>query len=188
MTMAAFDPAPSSAGLVLLIAWGNDLRGDDGAGLYLAARLERRWRQQGLAVRRLVVPQPVPELAAAIAAPEVAAVVFVDTRVAGAGDDLSVAVTPLPPATDARPALGHHLDPALLLAYAALLREGPLPPAWLITAPGLVFDHGRGLSPAVRASLGRCWQEWEVGSGPLARLTAQLPRPETETTAPAPAG
>lgn len=177
MNPANPDPAPSAGDLILLVAWGNDLRGDDGAGLYLAARLEGRWRRLGLAVRRLAVLQLVPELAAAIAAPEVAAVVFVDTRVATAEGDLAVGVTPLTAATEAAPALGHHLDPASLLTYATLLREGPLPPAWLVTVPGLVFAHGRGLSRAVRASISRCWQAWEAGTGPLAQLTAQLPRP-----------
>lgn len=187
MNPANPDPAPSAGDLILLVAWGNDLRGDDGAGLYLAARLERRWRQLGLAVRRLAVLQLVPELAAAIAAPEVGAVVFVDTRVV-VGDDLTVEVRPLMEAAVVAPALGHHLDPAALLTYAALLREGPLPPAWLVTVPGLVFEHGRGLSRAVRASIGRCWQAWEAETGPLAQLTAQLPRPGKKAPGAAPMG
>jgi hydrogenase maturation protease len=176
MNMAAQDPAPSAGGVILLIAWGNDLRRDDGAGLYLAAQLERRWRRQGLTVRRLTVPQPVPELATAIAAPEVAAVVFVDTRVADAADEGRVGVMPLTAATAAAPILGHQLDPALLLAYAALLRAEPLPPAWLVTVPGFVFDHGRGLSPAVRAVIARCLEAWERDEGSLTPLTAWLRR------------
>ncbi len=167
----AWGPAPAVGGVILIIAWGNDLRGDDGAGRYLAARLQRRWQQQGLAVRRLAVPQLVPELAIEVAAAEVAAVVFVDTRLATAADP-NVRVTALT-SSETASALGHHLEPQTVLAYAALLRAEPLPPAWLVTVPGWVFAHGRRLSPATRTAIARFLDD---DQGTLTRLTAALQR------------
>jgi|GEM_PF-2924656 len=171
MSGMTWDPAPVVAGVILIIAWGNDLRGDDGAGRYLAVRLQRCWRQQGLAVRRLAVPQLVPELAVEVAAPGVAAVVFVDTHVATAAAP-DVRVRALASAETAA-VWGHHLDPRMVLAYAALLRAEPLPPAWLVTVPGWVFAHGRRLSPATRAAIARFLDD---DQGTLTRLTAAVQR------------
>lgn len=134
--------------MILIIACGNDLREDDGAGLLLAEQLERTWRSRLVDTRRIEVHQLTPELALEIARPEVATVVFVDTRAkpfcleAGehqvqepgrqaaprmaapatsrAGKPLrpAVKVDPLSADGASSPSLGHHLGPATLLAYA----------------------------------------------------------------------
>ena len=162
--------------MILLIAYGNPLRRDDGAGLRLAELMTRRWRAAGMPVRRLAVHQLTPELAAEIAEPDVAAVVFVDARAEPLVVDnpaaLAVAVTPLALPDAASPSLGHHIGPATLLAYAALLLDGrPAPPAWLVTTPGLDFEHGEGLSEAASVAVEAAFSG---ENQPLPRLTAEL--------------
>jgi hydrogenase maturation protease len=137
--------------MILLIAYGNPLRQDDGAGLRLAELMARRWQATGTPLRHLAVQQLTPELAVEIAAPDVKAVVFVDTRAATAPVG-PVETTPLGPPDTATPSLGHQFQPDVLLAYAALLLEDrPAPLAWLVTVPGVAFSHGEGLSDAAKA-------------------------------------
>jgi hydrogenase maturation protease len=138
--------------LILIIAYGNSLRQDDGAGLVLGCQLAQLWQGQDMAVRLVEVHQLMPELAAEIAQVDVTMVVFVDTRVVDpASDDLTLQLSAVLQA-DPSPGLGHHLDPGVLLLYASLL-YGHRPPAWLVTVPGVAFDHGEGLSPVSQAAL-----------------------------------
>lgn len=137
--------------MILIIAFGNDLREDDGAGLILAEAMERAWRAQGAPVRRIAVQQLAPELALEVAAPDVEAVVLVDARLATCHDDTEVVALSTAPA--AAPVIGHHVRPAVLQAYAAMMREGPLPPFWLVTVPGVAFGYGRGLSPSAQQAI-----------------------------------
>lgn len=144
--------------MILLIAYGNPLRRDDGAGLRLAEQMAERWQTAGTPVRHLAVQQLTPELAMEIAEPDVATVVLVDARAEdreAAKDSpakLAVVVTPLATPDAASPSLGHHLAPNVLLAYAALLLDGrPAPPAWLVTTPGVDFEHGESLSRTASA-------------------------------------
>jgi len=168
--------------MILLIAYGNPLRRDDGAGLRLAERMADRWQAAGTRLRHLAVQQLTPELAAEIAEPDVRAVVFVDTRaVAGAAAGRqhaasTVLVTPLAAPESASPSLGHHLGPAVLLAYAALLLDGrPAPPAWLATTPGVDLGHGEGLSPLAHAAIEAAFDD---DSQALPRLMAELAEQE----------
>ena len=150
--------------MILLIAYGNPLRQDDGAGLRLAERMARRWQEAGTPLRHLAVQQLTPELAVEIAERGVAAVVFVDARTAAGLAD-AVEITPLTPPEAATPSLGHHFQPGVLLAYAALLLEGrPAPPAWLVTVPGVAFGHGEGLSPTASAAIEAAFadNEWPL--------------------------
>ncbi|MCB0173868.1 MAG: hypothetical protein KDJ97_25330, partial [Anaerolineae bacterium] len=71
--------------MLLIIACGNSLRSDDGAGLIFAERLEYACRALDVMVERISVHQLLPELAADIAAEAVQAVVFIDTRLAAPG-------------------------------------------------------------------------------------------------------
>jgi Ni,Fe-hydrogenase maturation factor len=47
---------------ILVIAYGNPLRRDDGAGVALAKKLVRYWQKRGITARLLVVTQLTPEL------------------------------------------------------------------------------------------------------------------------------
>lgn len=164
--------------MILLIAYGNPLRQDDGAGLRLAERMAGRWQAAGTPLRSLAVHQLTPELAVEIAQPGVTAVVFVDARAVdrdAAVDDpaaLAVVVTPLAAPDAASPSLGHHLGPAVLLAYATLLLDGrPAPRAWLVTTPGVDFGHGEGLSQAASAAIEAAFNDQDQ---PLLRLINSL--------------
>lgn len=135
--------------MLLIIACGNSLRSDDGAGLIFAERLEYACRALDVMVERISVHQLLPELAADIAAETVRAVVFVDTRLAEPGD--LPALDPLSPQA-ASPSIGHHLTPPVLLLYAQALYHR-CPPAWQITVPGVNFDHGESLSETAQNAL-----------------------------------
>ncbi len=159
--------------MILLVAYGNPLRMDDGAGLRLAERMAQHWQEAGTPVRHVAVQQLAPELALEIAQPGVLAVVFVDAR-AEPPDQLSdgVVVTALGSDGAGSPSLGHHTEPDVLLAYATLLLDGrPAPPAWLVTAPGVDFDHGEQLSPPASAAIQAAFSQHDHG---LMRLLARL--------------
>jgi hydrogenase maturation protease len=138
--------------VILIIAYGNSLRRDDGAGLILGQKLEAALRRRELDVERIAVHQLTPDLALAVAADAVAAVVFVDARVAAAEDgQMDLLVHPLGAEPGAQ-SMGHHVGPSVILTYARLLYD-KCPPAWLLTAPGFDFDHGEGLSDAAERAL-----------------------------------
>jgi hydrogenase maturation protease len=138
--------------MILIIGYGNSLRGDDGAGLLLAERLEQAWQAHQIAVERLAVQQLMPELAWDIAREAVEAVLFVDTRVVAPGETEPGLQISLVEAPVLSPSLGHHLDPAVLLTYARLL-YGKTLPAWLVTVPGVDFEHGETLSQTAQQAL-----------------------------------
>lgn len=128
---------------LLIIAYGNELRRDDGAGLVLAEKLGTMLAAHGIAVHQLAVHQLLPELALIIANPMLDGVLFVDTVADRAINKIIFhALTD----TVADVALGHHLSPQTLLLYAARL-YGYCPPAWLAAIPGTDFGHGAGFSP-----------------------------------------
>ncbi|RIK32814.1 MAG: hydrogenase [Chloroflexi bacterium] len=135
---------------LFVIGYGNMLRRDDGAGVALARRIAARWQEQGLSVRTQIVTQLTPELALEIAAADVAAVIFVDAAEAPNGGGIQ---TRRLNGVNASPSLGHHLDPEVLLKYAALFQEQQTP-AWLVTIGGGDFGIGEGLSPVVEQLLG----------------------------------
>jgi hydrogenase maturation protease len=120
---------------VLVIGYGNDLRGDDGAGPRVAAEVAA-WGWPG--VEALAVHQLTPELAEPLS--RAGRAVFVDAAVGGEG----VAARQLGP-VPARGGLGHASDPAGLLALARAV-FGRCPEAWLLAVPGSHFGFGPGLS------------------------------------------
>lgn len=158
--------------MILIIAYGNNLREDDGAGLVLAAQLASYWRVRGTPADLIVVHQLAPELAEDIAGQGVTAVVFVDTRVSTLPTDRDVAVVPLAPAAELSPSLGHHVRPEVVLSYAqTLCAANALPPAWLVTVPGIAFEYGEQLSSFALAAI---HEAFEDEYSPLHRLVAAL--------------
>jgi hydrogenase maturation protease len=138
--------------MILLIGYGNALRGDDQAGLILAETIARAWQSDQVAVKQLSVHQLTPELALDIAQPEITAVVFVDAQAVTPGA-LSPRVQMQSLNVGAQsPSLGHHLYPASLLIYAHLLYDR-CPPAWLVTVPAIDFSYGGGLSHLAQQAL-----------------------------------
>ena len=124
--------------MTLVIALGNPLREDDGAGWAVAQALH-----QCQDVRVLVVHQLMPEMAEEVSRAD--AVVFVDARRGGlAGELRTVALAP----AAAEPRLAHVVEPETLLHYAQIL-YGRAPQAWLVSIAGERFGLGDGLSASV---------------------------------------
>ena len=140
--------------MLLIIAYGNTLRGDDGAGIVLGEQLEQECCRRAIATELLVCHQLSPELVIEMIRPGIESVVFTDTRIAapdGAGS--AIDIESLLPRVDHH-AGGHHLCPQTLLLLAEKL-YGKCIPAWQITVPGIAFDHGEGFSPITRQALDR---------------------------------
>jgi len=133
---------------VLVIGYGNTLRGDDGVGPWIAERV----RVEGLPdVDVLVCPQLSPEHADPIS--KAAAVVFVDATVAGSE---GVQWRELQPG-DTTQLMGHAADPRTMLALARDVFAS-VPKAWLLT----VLARDTGFSEALSRET-RVWAEQAVG-------------------------
>jgi hydrogenase maturation protease len=124
---------------VLVIAYGNPLRCDDGVAWQAAAEIRRKLVPL---VEVICVHQLTPELAEQISRSGTA--IFLDAT--GTGDPGKVACQPVSP--DGTPTrFSHHLAPAQLLALCEQL-YGAKPRGFLISISGECFDHGDRLSPA----------------------------------------
>jgi hydrogenase maturation protease len=118
---------------VLVIGYGNPLRGDDAAGLVAAERLG------GMAVHQLT-----PELAERIAQAD--RIVFLDADANLAPGE--IVVSPVEPAPGP---LDHYATPAGLLSLARAV-YGAAPQSWTIGIGGEDFGYKEGLTAAaVRA-------------------------------------
>jgi hydrogenase maturation protease len=126
---------------VVVIGYGNELRGDDAVGPCVA-RAVASWQRPGL--RALAVPQLTPELAETLRGAD--CVVFVD-----AAPSERIEVRGLSPRAG-RSVLGHSSDPAELLALAHEL-YGCSATAWLIAVPAERFEIGDPLSPRATRGL-----------------------------------
>jgi hydrogenase maturation protease len=129
---------------VLLIGYGNTLRGDDALGPMAVERL----RNELPKAEAIVCHQLAPELAEPITRCELA--LFVDASTEG--DPGAVRVQPISADADHAASLTHHATPAALLALALEL-YGRAPRAMLITGTGANFESGEGLSDSGRAAL-----------------------------------
>jgi hydrogenase maturation protease len=134
---------------VLVVGYGNALRGDDGLGWHAAARLAADPRLAGAEV--LARHQLTPELAEEIS--QAALAVLVDARDDG-GPPGQVTVRRVAPAARAVPAWSHRLDPATLVGLAGAL-YGSLPPVFLVSAGVARCEAGERLSPALERALPR---------------------------------
>lgn len=141
--------------MVLILAYGNSLRRDDGAGFVLGDAVERMLLEAGIGVERIDSQQLEPEHALNIGGGKFSALLFIDARAVPekpGEDDLRVQFRRIYPAENASPGMSHHMNASTLLALAGYL-FGKQPPAWLITVPGIDFDHGEGLSDTARKAI-----------------------------------
>ena len=124
----------------LVIGYGNDLRGDDAAGVRAATLLAGEVGGH----RSIIAQQLVPDLAADIALAE--RVVFVDAYPADR-DGASLRVEKVPENSEGLGSpLGHRSDPATLVGLARRL-FGATPEAWVVGIPAYCFDAGEVISP-----------------------------------------
>jgi hydrogenase maturation protease len=125
------------AGPVVVIGYGNSLRGDDAIGPQAAAAVAG-WERPG--VTAIAVPQLTPELAEAVASARL--VLFVDAGGERVGEGVRIReVAP----SDRTTSIEHVSDSRSLLALT-LAVFGICPRAWLITVPATDFAIGEGLS------------------------------------------
>ncbi|MGA2920754.1 MAG: hydrogenase maturation protease [Candidatus Sulfotelmatobacter sp.] len=130
---------------VLIIAYGNPLRSDDGVGWAVAEELSRKLASLEVEVLQLL--QLLPEVAESVSHAD--AVIFVDASCDGEpGDVCCRPVTPPP----ANPQFTHQLSPAELLGLARQLYGAP-PQAFCLSLTGQSFEHGEELSKSVATGL-----------------------------------
>lgn len=131
---------------VLIIGYGNDLRGDDGIGPQVA-QIVAGWRLPQ--VRSLPLHQLTPELASDIAG--VSLVIFVD---AGSGIKHKTESIKLYPhnSKEYREIRSHWSDPNALLSLTHALYDS-CPEAWNIIVPGVNFELGDRLSSVAQQGI-----------------------------------
>jgi hydrogenase maturation protease len=134
--------------MILILAYGNNLRSDDGAGLVLGEKIFRHWSTGGIPCRLIQAHQLLPEHAEEIAKPDIDAVVFCDTAEEEQSRPQKITFRRVSPAANATPA-GHFFSPEGLLATSLTLYHAE-PPSWIITIPGSDFQHGEEFSPEVK--------------------------------------
>lgn len=128
---------------VLVIGYGNPLRGDDGLGRVIGERIAETARPEAIDV--IVAHQLTPELAEPVSRADL--VIFVDAAVDVPAGRIKV-VPVIADAMEAPGTLAHHCGPAQLLAAAQHL-YGHGPEAWAISVGGARWDYAESLSPAV---------------------------------------
>jgi hydrogenase maturation protease len=121
---------------LLVVGYGNTLRGDDGVGQCIAIAIEAMGLPE---VRTIVIHQLAPELAETIS--RIDTVVFVDAAV-GIGNE--VRVSELQPQNSAA-MMAHAPAPGTLLALTRHL-YGRAPHAWLLSIPVANLAFGEALS------------------------------------------
>lgn len=128
---------------ILVVGWGNPLRGDDGLGCHVARQIRNYFLED---CRVGVVPchQLGPELTEKIAKAEF--VIFVDASAEGLPGTITQA--DVTPDREFSGDFGVHLTPGLLLAAAKALYNAS-PEATMFTMTGWCFDFGERMSPAV---------------------------------------
>lgn len=129
---------------ILLLGYGNTLRGDDGVGPRVAEIVAGWGLPRVEAIER---HQLTPELAEPIS--RAARVIFVDAAVNQPVDE--VTVTPVVPAADDQ-VMYHTASPAALLGLAESV-FGHAPKAWLVSIPVGELGIGEGLSPQAQARM-----------------------------------
>ena len=128
---------------LLVIGYGNTLRGDDGVGPRVAEAIH----QLALpGVRALVCPMLTPELADPIS--RARTVIFVDAAVDAPQKVQLRRLTP----NDTSQLMAHAADPRTLLA---LSRDvfGHVPQAWWLTIPAVKMEFSEELSPLAQGGL-----------------------------------
>jgi hydrogenase maturation protease len=135
---------------VLIVAYGNPMRSDDGVAWHAADALASKFPESYIEILRL--HQLTPELADT--ARNFRCVIFVDA--ASCDDPLNqpgaIWVAEIRGGTAEPARFSHVLSPQKVLDLAVQL-YGASPRAFVITVAGDNFNHGNSLSPAVAAAL-----------------------------------
>jgi hydrogenase maturation protease len=131
---------------VLVVGYGNSLRGDDGVGWHAASLLATDPRLAGAQV--LAQHQLLPELAVDVS--RASLVVLVDA--AADGDPGAVSVRRVQPRRTETATWSHHLDPETLAGLVEVL-YGFVPPIVLVSVAAGSLAEGDRLSVALERAL-----------------------------------
>lgn len=135
---------------VLIIGYGNPLRGDDGLGLHLAQRLQDD-AQDNADIEIIACHQLTLELAEPLSrAPRA---IFVDAAESSAPGEMTVNTLDASSNVDVR--FTHHLTPQTLLGYAQALYGARPSETFLITVCGKDFGYGETLSDTAARAMER---------------------------------
>jgi hydrogenase maturation protease len=142
---ATLNPVPR----ILIIAYGNPLRSDDGVALRAADALENKLPKAEVQILRL--HQLGPELAETASWSEY--LIFVDAASNPSSMPGEICVVEIHPEDGEDPSrFSHVLTPRHIVGLAVTLYDAK-PKAILVTLTGASFDHGESLSPPVEAAL-----------------------------------
>lgn len=131
---------------VLVIGYGNPLRGDDGVGWHAAQQCAAALPPS--LVNVMACHQLTPELAEPVS--QAGLVIFLDADVQGPPGQLSCRSIAAQPSEAG--VFSHHLTPQALLACAQALYGGS-PAAMVLSISGAFFGYSECLSPVVSAAL-----------------------------------
>jgi hydrogenase maturation protease len=134
---------------VLIIAYGNPLRSDDGVAWRAAEQLQNKFPLQEVEIQTL--HQLSPELAESISRSGLT--IFIDAA-SGPGHAGEVRVQQVESGSADSSRFCHLLSPAAVLAMAKQV-YGRMPNAFCATVTGENFEHGEQLSPALQVALPR---------------------------------
>ena len=132
---------------ILIIAYGNPLRSDDGLAWRVAEKLSEQYLTRDVEI--ITCHQLTPELA--LPASQASLVLFIDA--ANAGIPGEIATQPIE-ARQSSSIFTHEFSPSTILNVAQEL-YGRCPNAFAISLCGECFDHGETLSQKVKESLPR---------------------------------
>jgi hydrogenase maturation protease len=133
--------------LILIVGYGNPLRGDDAFGWRVAARLLELPPDPSVEI--LCLHQLTPELMDPLSRADFA--IFIDA--AASGEPGAIVERRIDPEPAASAAFTHHATPEALLAGTRALYSRA-PEAVMISVAGADFSLGAELSPAVSSHIG----------------------------------
>jgi hydrogenase maturation protease len=136
--------------MILIVGYGNPLRGDDAVGHIAALQLAKLFENDA-AVDVWNVQQLTPDLAENIAKYEF--VILVDARQQTPAGQIILEKLALPPRMVSRP-YSHHMQPVELFALTKALYQAS-PRIVLATITAEDFEVGKPLSPVVEGALAK---------------------------------
>ena len=165
---------------MLIVAYGNPLRSDDGLAWRVADALEAKFSATQVEILRL--HQLTPELAEKVSRAD--SVIFVDAAAAADGGRPpgeihieKIHAEEAGPSAQSR--FSHHLTPSLVIAIAAQL-YGARAHAFSANLTGENFEHGESFSAAVHDSLPEFINRIEVLARELRSSGAAFPARSTK--------
>jgi len=137
---------------VLVIGYGNTLRGDDGFGPYVASLLSDQLAFEWVTIQSL--QQLTPDLAEHVARHEVT--ILIDAQEGDSPGTIHHHVIQTP--DSASPTYHHHITPEVLAGVTKAL-YGKDPDLRLYSVEAVSFEIGEGLSPAAASAVQAVIQE-----------------------------